>query len=199
MKEKSDPTADPKPTVSTTQEADLQAALRDPARRRAAFSQLMSLYQERIYWQIRRMVFNHDDAKDLLQNTFMKAWQSLDSFRGESKVSTWLYMIAQNESLSFLKRLALEHEWRADDATGYLQMQVADDPHFDGDALQRRLLQAIASLPDKQRQVFNLRYYDEMPYDEMSRLLGTSVGALKASYHFAAEKVEAFMKRGELE
>jgi RNA polymerase sigma-70 factor (ECF subfamily) len=191
----------PTPTenVTAAQETALQEALRDPVRRRGAFSQVMELYQERIYWQIRRMVINHDDARDLLQNTFMKAWQNLDQFRGDSKLSTWLYIIAQNEALGFLKRMAQEREQMVDDADGYLMAQAEADTNFDGDAVQRRLLKAIAALPDKQRQVFTLRYYDEMPYEEMSRMLGTSVGALKASYHFAAEKVEAYMKREEMD
>jgi RNA polymerase sigma-70 factor (ECF subfamily) len=198
MKESSNSPAEPQ-HPSASQEAALLTALRDPERRRTAFSQVMELYQERLYWQIRRMVINHDDARDLLQNTLMKAWQNLDNFRGEAKLSTWLYTIAQNEALSFLKRVALEREMQVDDTSGYLMAQAEADTNFDGDAVQRRLIRAIASLPDKQRQVFNLRYYDEMPYEEMSRMLGTSVGALKASYHFAAEKVEAFMKRGEVE
>jgi RNA polymerase sigma-70 factor (ECF subfamily) len=198
MKQPSSPTPEAS-QPSSIQEAALQAALRDPAQRRAAFSKVMELYQERLYWQIRRMVINHDDTRDLLQNTLMKAWQNLDNFRGDSKLSTWLYIIAQNEALGFLKRMAQEREQLVDDAEGYLMEQAEADANFDGDAVQRRLLQAIASLPDKQRQVFTLRYYDEMPYDEMSQMLGTSVGALKASYHFAAEKVEAYMKRGEVE
>jgi RNA polymerase sigma-70 factor (ECF subfamily) len=189
----------PTETVTAAQEAALQNALRDPAQRRAAFSQVMELYQERLYWQIRRMVINHDDARDLLQNTLMKAWQNLDQFRGDSKLSTWLYIIAQNEALGFLKRMAQEREQMVDDADGYLMAQAEADTNFDGDAVQRRLLKAIASLPDKQRQVFTLRYYDEMPYEEMSQMLGTSVGALKASYHFAAEKIEAYMKREEVD
>jgi RNA polymerase sigma-70 factor (ECF subfamily) len=189
----------PTETVTAAQEAALQNALRDPAQRRAAFSQVMELYQERLYWQIRRMVINHDDARDLLQNTLMKAWQNLDQFRGDSKLSTWLYIIAQNEALGFLKRMAQEREQMVDDADGYLMAQAEADTNFDGDAVQRRLLKAIASLPDKQRQVFTLRYYDEMPYEEMSQMLGTSVGALKASYHFAAEKIEAYMKREEMD
>jgi RNA polymerase sigma-70 factor (ECF subfamily) len=176
-------------------DADLLASLRRPETRRAAFSQLMKLYQERLYWQIRRLVLNHDDANDVLQNTFMKAWQSLEGFRGEAQLSTWLYTIAHNESLTLLKQRSRELEMITDDATGYLQEQVAADEYFDGDDAQRRLLLAIAALPDKQRQVFTLRYYDEMPYEEMSRVLGTSIGALKASYHFAAQKVSDYLKK----
>ncbi len=179
-------------------EAVLQAELADPGQRRTAFSRLIALYQEQLYWQIRRLVFNHDDAKDILQNTFMKAWQSLDRFRGDSKISTWLYTIAHNESLTFLNRISAERELTADDPNGYLSERIMADDYFDGDETERQLLLAIAALPAKQRQVFSLRYYDEMPYDEMSRMLGTSVGALKASYHFAVEKIEAFFNNSNL-
>lgn len=179
-------------------EAALQAELADPGQRRAAFSRLISLYQEQLYWQIRRLVFNHDDAKDILQNTFMKAWQNLDRFRGDSKISTWLYTIAHNESLTFLNRISAERELTADDPSGYLSERIMADAYFDGDETERQLLLAIAALPAKQRQVFSLRYYDEMPYEEMSRVLGTSVGALKASYHFAVEKIEAFFNNLDL-
>jgi len=173
-------------------EAALQAELADPKRRRAAFSRLIGMYQEQLYWQIRRLVFNHDDTQDILQNTFMKAWQHLDCFRGDSKLSTWLYTIAHRESLTFLNRIAAERELTADDPDGYLSDRIMADPYFDGDETERQLLLAIAALPTRQRQVFSLRYYDEMPYEEMSRILGTSVGALKASYHFAVEKIGAF-------
>lgn len=179
-------------------EAALQAELADPGQRRAAFSRLIALYQEQLYWQIRRLVFNHDDAKDILQNTFMKAWQNLDRFRGDSKISTWLYTIAHNESLTFLNRISAERELTADDPDGYLSERIMADAYFDGDETERQLLLAIAALPAKQRQVFSLRYYDEMPYEEMSRVLGTSVGALKASYHFAVEKIEAFFNNSDL-
>lgn len=166
-------------------------------RRREAFSRLIVLYQEQLYWQIRRMVITHDDAADVLQNTFLKAWQSIDSFRGDSKLSTWLYSIARNESLTLLAKRSAEMEQCMDDPTDYLKKQIETDSWFDGDEAQKQLRLAIASLPDKQRQVFNLRYYDEMPYDEMSELLGTSVGALKASYHFAVEKITRYLHNSE--
>lgn len=190
------PAPSPSPVAA---EAALHAALADPQRRRAAFSEVIRLYEERIYWQIRRMVICHDDAQDVLQNTFMKAWMNLDSFRGQSKVSTWLYTIAHNESLTFLNRLSTEREMLADDPAGVLRDRVMADPYFDGDETERRFRLAIAALPPKQRQVFSLRYYDEMPYDEMSQVLDTSVGALKASYHFAVKKVEDFLQKSDID
>lgn len=171
--------------------------LRDPEKRRAAFSKVVSLYQEQLYWQIRKMVLNHDDAADILQTTFMKAWDRIENFRGEAKLSSWLYTIAHNESINFLNKMQNERELSIDDPEGNLQNQVEADTYFDGDETQRHLLQAIATLPARQRQVFNMRYYDEMPYDEISDILGTSVGALKASYHFAVERIAQFMRKFE--
>ena len=184
-----------RPTLpSQDEEAFLLRDLRCEERKRGAFSKVISLYQEQLYWQIRRMVVNHDDARDVLQNTLMKAWQSLDKFRGDSRLSTWLYTIAHHESITFLTKRTAELEMTADDPSDYLKNLVETDVWFDGDETQKQLRLAIASLPDKQRQVFNLRYYDEMPYDEMSQVLGTSVGALKASYHFAVEKITRFLR-----
>lgn len=172
--------------------------LTDSRTRRAAFSKVITLYQEQLYWQIRKLVINHDDTADILQNTFMKAWTNIENFRGDSKISTWLYTIAHNESLTFLTKAQAEREMVADDPDGYLQEQIQADKYFDGDDAQKKLLQAIATLPPKQRQVFNMRYYDEMPYEEMSEILKTSVGALKASYHFAVEKITEFFNREEI-
>ncbi|MBR6339483.1 MAG: sigma-70 family RNA polymerase sigma factor [Alloprevotella sp.] len=153
-------------------------------------------YSARLYQQIRRFVLYHDDANDVLQNVFVKAWTGLDSFRGDAQISTWLYRIAANESLTFISRqrqtLSLD-----DEGVAAIASSLESDPYFDGDATEARLQAAIASLPDKQRIVFNLRYYEEMPYEEMSRLLDTSEGALKASYHFAQQKVVAAMKSEE--
>lgn len=179
-------------------EKELREALANPQTRRQAFSELITVYQERIYWQIRKLVINHDDTADVLQNTFMKAWQNIEHFRGDSKISTWLYTIANNESLTFLNKINHEHEMSVDDPNGYLRDQIMSDTYFDGSDAERHLLLAIATLPPKQRQVFNMRYYDEMSYDEMSAILETSVGALKASYHFAVEKITAYMKKVEI-
>ncbi|MBQ0057577.1 MAG: RNA polymerase sigma factor [Bacteroidales bacterium] len=178
-------------------EQKLIADLKNPDTRRAAYTRLVTAYQEQLYWQIRKLVINHDDTADVLQNTLLKVWQNLDSFRGDSKLATWMYTIAHNEALNFLTKMQAERELTLDDPEGYMQNQIEGDKYFDGDETQKRLLQAIATLPAKQRQVFNMRYYDEMPYEDISSILGTSVGALKASYHFAVEKITAYFKRFE--
>lgn len=170
----------------------LVAQLRDPATCRSAFGEVIRHYQEPLYRQIRRMVVDHDDASDLLQNTFMKAWQNIESFRGEAKLSTWLHKIAINEAMTFLDRERRRQSVSLDDQESQLVNQIAADEHVDGDALALKLRQAIATLPEKQRLVFNMRYYDEMKYEEISEILGTSVGALKASYHLAAKKIEQY-------
>lgn len=159
--------------------------------RTQAFSNLVRLYQERLYWHIRKMVLNHDDANDLLQNTFMKAWNALDGFRGESQLSTWLYRIATNETLTFLssKKNSLVS---TDAMEENMFQQLQADSYFNGDEAQLKLQQAILTLPEKQRLVFNMRFYEDMPYEHMSKILDTSVGALKASYHHAAKKIEDF-------
>ncbi len=170
----------------------LVSRLRDPATCRAAFGEVIKLYSEPLYWQIRRMVESHDDANDLLQNTFMKAWSSIDNFRGDAKLSTWLYKIAINESITFLARERKRLSLSLDDEESYIVNLIEADTFIDGDALALKLRKAIATLPEKQRLVFNMRYYDEMKYEEMSEVLGTSVGALKASYHLAAKKIEQY-------
>lgn len=175
-------------------EKTLVKALADPATQRAAFAQAVALYGEQLYWQIRHIVLIHEDADDVLQNTFLKAWNSLDSFRGEAKLSTWLYRIAVNESLDFVRRHKTMPTIDASEATGAVAARLEADRYFDGDSTELKLQEAIASLPDVQRTVFTLRYYDEMKYCEMSRVLGTSEGALKASYHLAVKKIKAFFE-----
>ena len=160
-------------------EARIIAQLKDSSQREKAFSTLVHEYQEALYWQIRRLVLTHDDADDVLQNTFIKAWMALDDFRAEAKISTWLFRIAINESLSFLSN------------------QLLADPYFDGDETQALLQEAIARLPDKQKAVFNLKYYQEMKYEDMSQVLGTSIGALKASYHHAVKKITDFFQQND--
>ena len=140
------------------------------------------------------MVNNHDDANDLLQNTFMKAWGSIEHFRGEAKLSTWLYKIAINESITFLERERKRQNISLDDEESFLINTIEADEFIDGDELALLLRKAIATLPEKQRLVFNMKYYDEMKYEQMSEILGTSVGALKASYHLAVKKIEQFFK-----
>lgn len=173
---------------------NLTARLRDPATVRAAFSELVAQFSRPLYWQIRRMVLNPDDADDLLQNTFMKAWNSLENFRGEAKLSTWLHKIAINESISFLEKEKRRAGVSLDDPDGALAAGIAASPDLDGESLGAHLRQAVASLPDKQRLVFNMKYFDDMKYEEISEILGTTVGALKASYHLAVKKIEKYME-----
>ncbi|GHV09696.1 DNA-directed RNA polymerase sigma-70 factor [Bacteroidia bacterium] len=167
----------------------------DPDAQRQAFEQLVQFYSEKLYWQIRKMVLSHDDANDLLQNTFIKVWMSIDLFRGEAKLSTWLYKIALNESLTFLNKQHAQNNVSIDEEESFVARQLEADEYFDGDAAQLKLQQAIVTLPEKQRTVFNMRYLEEMPYEEMSQILDTSVGSLKASYHHAAKKIEEFFNR----
>jgi RNA polymerase sigma factor (sigma-70 family) len=161
--------------------------------REAAFTDLIKKYKERLYWHIRRMVVSHEDANDLLQNVLIRVWNALEKFREESQLYTWLYRIATNECLSFLeqkkKRTTLQ---LSDDENGLVQ-QLKADADFDPQKLEWKLQVAIQQLPEKQRIVFSLRYFDEMPYEEMSNVLDTSEGALKASYHHAAKKIERFL------
>ncbi|MDD2797212.1 MAG: RNA polymerase sigma factor [Bacteroidales bacterium] len=176
-------------------EFDIITQLQDPAKQRQAFSQVVAQYSEKLYWQIRKMVISHDDANDVLQNTFLKAWANIDHFRGDSKLSTWLYRIAVNESITFINKQRAQHTSSIDGEDSVLLYKLESDDWIDGDALQLRLQKAILTLPDKQRLVFNMRYFDEMKYEEMSEILSTSVGALKASYHHAAKKIEEMMTR----
>jgi RNA polymerase sigma-70 factor (ECF subfamily) len=164
--------------------------LRDEKSRTSAFSSLVRMMQKPLYWHIRKMVLSHDDADDLLQNTFMKAWHAIDSFRGESQIHTWLYRIASNETLTFLASQRIKNVTSSLEMEELLLSNLRADTYFNGDELQERLQQAILTLPEKQRLVFNMRYYEEMPYEEMEAVLGTSVGALKASYHHAVKKIE---------
>ena len=166
--------------------------LRNPATVRAAFADVIALYSEPLYRQIRRMVQSHDDTNDLLQNTFMKAWSNIENFRGDARLGTWLYKIAVNESITFINKKKVQNNISLDDDSSFLTSNLEADRYFDGDEAQLKLQKAIATLPDKQRLVFNMRYYDEMKYEDMSEILGTSVGALKASYHHAVKKIESF-------
>lgn len=174
-------------------EADIITRLRDKSQREKAFNTLVHEYQEALYWQIRRLVLTHEDADDVLQNTFIKAWMALDDFRADAKISTWLFRIAINESLSYLEKKKRSTDIMS--GTGeFLANQLLADPYFDGDETQALLQEAIAQLPEKQKAVFNLKYFQEMKYEDMSQLLGTSIGALKASYHHAVRKITDFFQ-----
>ncbi len=168
----------------------LVARLRDTNTRRTTFSEVVKAYSEPLYWHIRRMVLSHDDANDLLQNTFVKAWTGIDGFLGNAKVLTWLYRIATNETLTFMNK---NNNVPIEDINAET-MQIESDTWFDGNEIQARLQAAIQTLPPKQRMVFSMKYFDEMKYEEMSSILGTSVGALKASYHLAVKKISTFFE-----
>lgn len=164
----------------------------DNPEKRKAFSEIVEHYSERLYWYIRKIVISHEDANDVLQNTFIRAWSNITSFRGEAKFSTWLYRIAINESVTFMNRQKYQNNVPLDDSD-LLANKLESDTYFDGDRAQKLLQKAILTLPEKQRLVFNMRYYDEMPYEQISAILGTSVGALKSSFHIAMKKVEEYL------
>lgn len=173
------------------EKTSLEDRLRDPASRRDAFAELLALYSEPLYWQIRRLVSDHDDANDLLQNTFMKAWTAMDDFRGDAKLLTWLHKIALNETLSHLDRQKRRQTSSLDD-DGVREAKA--DEFFDGDEAHTLFRKAIESLPTKQQMVFNMKYFDDMKYEDIAEITGTTVGALKATYHFAVKKIEQFLK-----
>jgi RNA polymerase sigma factor (sigma-70 family) len=175
------------------EDAELLRAFREPATKESAFTGIIKKYQERLYWHIRRMVVTHDDANDVVQNTFIKVWKGLDNFREDAQLFTWLYRIATNESLSFLEQQKRKSAVSLSDVESGLSNQLKAEKGFDANQLEWKLQLAIQQLPEKQRVVFTLRYYDEMPYEQMSRVLETSEGALKASYHHAAKKIEDFI------
>ncbi len=161
-----------------------------------AFNLLMRKYQKSIYWHVRRLLIDHEDSNDVVQNVFLKVWQNIRHFRGDSKIYTWLYRIATNEALSFLKKKQRRFFVPLVDVEAMLSEKLETDQYFKGDEVQKKLQKAILKLPEKQRIIFNLRYYDEMKYEDMSEILGTSTGALKASYHIAVKKVEEFLING---
>ena len=165
-----------------------------PETQRRGFEMLVRQYSEQLYWQVRRIVLTHEDSNDVLQNAFIKAWNGLSSFHGDSKVLTWLSRIAINESLDFVRRQKNIVAVSTDDSDSSVANTLMADEYFDGDETEAQLQEAIASLPEVQRTVFTLRYYDEMKYSEMSKLLDTSEGSLKASYHIAVKKISEFFK-----
>ncbi|HEV2353796.1 MAG TPA: sigma-70 family RNA polymerase sigma factor [Puia sp.] len=177
----------------TIQDTELLSQFRDPDTREKAFTAIIKKYQEKLYWHIRRMVVEHEDANDVLQNVFIRVWNGLDNFREDSQLYTWLYRIATNECLSFLEQQKRKSAASLDEMESGLSNKVIADKFFDPNKLEWKLQLAIQQLPEKQRVVFTLRYYDEMPYEEMSRVLDTSEGALKASYHHAVKKIEDYI------
>ena len=178
-------------TAIPIDEKKLIEQLQDPKTASAAFDNLMRAHGEPVYWQIRKLVVRHEDADDILQNVFLKAWNNLKHFRGEAKLSTWLFKIAINESINFINKEKTRNQISSEEGDdSFLLNNIQADEYFDGDELQAELLKAVAKLPEKQRLVFNMRYFDEMKYEDISEILGTSVGALKASYHHAVKKIE---------
>lgn len=175
-------------------EKAMMRLLADSKTVRQGFEMLVDQYSEMLYWQIRRIVFNHDDADDVLQNTLIKAWINLNKFERKSKISTWLSRIAINEAIDFTRRKQRYDHLSADDSITIANQLMADE-YFDGNDAQVKLQEAIASLPAVQRAVFNMRYFEEMKYSKMSEILGTSEGALKASYHLAVKKIKAFLEK----
>jgi RNA polymerase sigma factor (sigma-70 family) len=172
---------------------ELLLLFKDTATKERAYTQIIKKYQEKLYWHIRRMVVEHEDANDVLQNMFIKVWKGLDNFREDSQLFTWLYRIATNECLTFIEQQKRRSSVSISNEESGLSNRLKADKDFDSNKIEWKLQLAMQQLPDKQRAVFNLRYYDEMPYEEMSRVLETSEGALKASYHHAVKKIEDFI------
>jgi RNA polymerase sigma factor (sigma-70 family) len=177
----------------TIQDTELLLQFRDPDTKEKAFTAIIKKYQEKLYWHIRRMVVEHEDANDVLQNVFIRVWNGLENFREDSQLYTWLYRIATNECLSYLDQQKRKSSLSFDEMESGLSNKIVADKFFDPNKLEWKLQLAIQQLPEKQRVVFTLRYYDEMPYEEMSRVLDTSEGALKASYHHAVKKIEDYI------
>ncbi|MDO6743710.1 RNA polymerase sigma factor [Tenacibaculum soleae] len=177
-----------------TDELTLIIQLQSPKTKELAFKQLVSLYKERLYWHIRKIVISHHDADDVLQNTFIKIFKNIDSFKKDSKLYSWMYRIATNESITFINKRAREKNIDITDYQQELVSNLDNDNWFTGEEIQLILQKAIATLPQKQQLVFNMKYFDEMKYQQISEILETSVGALKASYHIAVKKIEQFIK-----
>ena len=174
-------------------DTELLVLFREPATKEKAFTEIVKKYQERLYWHIRRILVDHEDSNDTLQNVFIRVWNALAAFREDAQLYTWLYRIATNESLTFLEQRKKKAVLSLNEMESGLSNKIKADKDFDANKLEWKLQLAIQQLPEKQRIVFMLRYYDEMPYEEMSKVLETSAGALKASYHHAAKKIEDFI------
>ena len=180
--------------LTTLSDSELLVEFRNPVTKEKAFTSIIKKYQEKLYWHLRRMVVDHDDANDVLQNVMIRTWNGLENFREDSQLYTWLYRVATNECLTFLEQQKKRAVVSLSDVESGLENKIKADQNFDGNKLEWKLQLGIQKLPEKQRIVFQLRYYDEMPYEEMSRVLETSEGALKASYHHAVKKIEEYIK-----
>lgn len=184
-------------TENTISDLEILAKFAVPETRNFAFNQLVRIYQQKVYWHIRKMVIDHNDADDLTQETFIKIWKALDNFKGDSQLFTWIYRIATNECLNHLAKKKRRFFLPINDITEELSNKIDDSNIISGDEIQLKLQKALLTLPDKQRLVFNMKYYDEMKYEDISEITGTSVGALKASYHLAVKKIEQHLKSSE--
>ena len=180
--------------LTTLSDSELLVKFRNPVTKEKAFTSIIKKYQEKLYWHLRRMVVDHEDANDVLQNVMIRVWNGLENFREDSQLYTWLYRVATNECLTFLEQQKKRASVSLSDVESGLENKIKADQNFDGKKLEWKLQLGIQQLPEKQRIVFQLRYYDEMPYEEMSRVLETSEGALKASYHHAVKKIEEYIK-----
>jgi RNA polymerase sigma factor (sigma-70 family) len=179
--------------MKQVEDEEILAKFNDEKTRNAGFNLLLQKYQQKIYWHVRRLVIDHDDADDLVQETFVKVWKNLQNFRSDSQLYTWIYRIATNESITFLNKKKNRNSVSLDEVNTELAETLASSSHFDGDKIQRKLQQAVLSLPEKQRIIFNMKYFDDMKYEEISEVLGTTVGALKASFHIAVKKIETIL------
>ncbi|MBK0380520.1 RNA polymerase sigma factor [Mucilaginibacter segetis] len=175
------------------EDEEILSKFREEKTRNEAFNLLLKKYQQKIYWHVRRMVIDHDDADDLVQDVFIKVWKNLSGFRNDAQLYTWMYRIATNECITFLNKKKQKNNISLDDVNHELANTLEGSSYFNGEQAQKKLQQAILTLPDKQRLVFNMKYFDDMKYEEMSDVLGTSVGALKASFHLAVKKIESFL------
>ncbi len=180
-------------SLTSVSDNELLLQFRNPATKERAYTAIIKKYQEKLYWHIRRMVVDHDDANDVLQNVLIRVWKGLENFREDSQLYTWLYRIGTNESLTFLEQQKKKSAISLSDVESGLSNKIKADQNFDANKLEWKLQLAIQQLPEKQRVVFSLRYYEEMPYEEMSKVLETSEGALKASYHHAVKKIEDYI------
>lgn len=183
--------------MKDSEEKALIKALLDPSSKEEAFRELVRTYQERLYWHIRKIVLNHKDADDVLQNTFIKVFRNLESFKGNSSLFTWMYRIATNESITHINKVKRKNKITDAEYNELALENLESDVYFEGDTIQLKLQKAIATLPERQRMVFNMRYFDEMPYKEISEILGVTVGGLKSTYHIASQKIKVFLEDNE--
>jgi RNA polymerase sigma factor (sigma-70 family) len=179
--------------MKQVEDSEILEKFSNPKTRNESFNLLLNKYQQKIYWHIRRLVIDHDDSDDLVQDVFIKVWKNLENFRSDSQLYTWIYRIATNESITFLNKQKQRNNTPFDEVSGELEETLVASSYFDGDKIQLKLQKALLTLPDKQRLIFNMKYFDDLKYEEISQITGTSVGALKASFHIAVKKIETFM------